>query len=65
MKNNESMVERVIRVVVGLALAFAIFYYTLPTVWVWPLAIAAIYLIATGLAGYCWLYSLLNINTKK
>ena len=65
MNNNESMLDRVIRVVVGLALVFAVFYYTLPTIWVWALAIAAIYLIATGLAGYCWIYALLNLNSKK
>lgn len=65
MKYNESMLDRVIRVVVGLALVFAIFYYPLATAWAWTLAIVAIYLIATGLAGYCWIYSLFNINTKK
>lgn len=65
MKNNESMVDRVIRVVVGLALAFAIFYYPMATALLWILAIVAIYLIATGLAGYCWIYSLLNISTQK
>ncbi|MFA4905804.1 MAG: DUF2892 domain-containing protein [Candidatus Margulisiibacteriota bacterium] len=65
MKNNESMVDRIIRVAVGLALVLAIFYYPLATVLIWILAIAAIYLIATGLAGFCWIYSLLNLNTKK
>ncbi|MBI5699172.1 DUF2892 domain-containing protein [Candidatus Saganbacteria bacterium] len=65
MKNNESMLDRAIRVVVGLALVFVVFYYTLATVWIWTLAILAIYLIATGLAGYDWAYSLLNLSTKK
>lgn len=65
MKNNESILDRVIRVVVGLALVLAIFYYPMATALIWILAIVAIYLIATGLAGYCWIYSLLNISTKK
>ena len=65
MKTNESMIDRVIRVVVGLALVFAVFYYPMAQVWLWILAILAIILIATGLAGFCPCYALFKFSTKK
>jgi hypothetical protein len=51
--------------VVGLAMVFAIFYCPMGQVWIWTLAILAIILIAMGLAGFCPIYSLLKISTKK
>ena len=65
MKPNQSLVDRTIRVVLGLALVAAIFYYTPATAWVWVMAILAIILISTGLAGFCPIYSMLKISTKK
>lgn len=55
---NEGTVDRVIRIVVGLALAVAAFTGALG-VWAW---IGLVPLI-TGLFGLCPLYALFGINT--
>ena len=65
MKVNESGLDRVLRVVVGIAL---ILLYLLGvvggTLGVVLIVVGAIALI-TGLVGFCPLYSLLKIQTKK
>jgi hypothetical protein len=65
MKVNESGLDRVLRVVVGIAL---ILLYLLGvvggTLGVVFIVVGAIALI-TGLVGFCPLYSLLKIQTKK
>ena len=65
MKTNMGPVDRVIRLVV--AAAIAVLYCTkvingVPAV---VLCILAVILIVTGLIGYCPLYGLLGISTRK
>ena len=64
MKQNESTMDRTLRVVIGVA-AFAVgrfvFTGTLSTI---LYVIGAIALI-TGIIGFCGLYALLGISTKK
>ncbi len=61
MKPNEGKVDRVIRIVLGLALAAAGFFAAgTAQIVLWVLA--AISLI-TGAIGFCGLYALLGINT--
>lgn len=60
---NVGKIDRVIRFVAGLALAFGAYKAEGPAVYI--LAAAAGAAIITGLVGYCGLYSLLGINTCK
>lgn len=60
MKRNEGTLDRVLRVVVGLAL-LALVFVGPQTPWGW---IGVIPLL-TGLVGFCPLYRLLGINTCR
>jgi hypothetical protein len=65
MKNNESNLDRIIRIVLGIVLF--VLYFTgavTGTLGIVAAVLAAI-LIITGLAGFCPLYALLKISTKK
>jgi hypothetical protein len=65
MKVNEGTVDRVIRVVLGIALAYI--GYTLGGgVWSIVLYVLAAVAIVTGLTGFCLLYKLFgDFSTKK
>ena len=58
---NVGNIDRVIRIVAGLAL-FVAAYTTGGTAAI-VLAIAGVIALATGLVGWCGLYALLGINT--
>jgi len=65
LQNNESPIDRVIRIVLGIALAAlaiggAVSSPLLYVVWV----VAAIALV-TGIVGFCPLYALLRVSTKS
>ncbi len=57
---NEGMIDRVLRVIVGAGLISLVFVGP-QTPWGWIGVIP----LATGLIGWCPLYSLLGISTKK
>lgn len=63
MKKNEGMIDRIIRAIIGIVaiyLAYAKF-----SGWVAIGGyIIGIIAIGTAIAGYCYLYELLGINTK-
>jgi hypothetical protein len=65
MKVNEGTVDRVIRVILGIALAYI--GYTLGGgVWSIVLYVLAAVAIVTGFTGFCLLYKLFgNFSTKK
>jgi hypothetical protein len=56
---NEGMIDRAIRIVVGLAL-IAIVFVGPQTPWGW----IGIVPLATGLIGWCPAYSLFGLNTR-
>ncbi len=60
---NIGSVDRVIRLAAGLALGFAAYRAAGPAVYI--LGGAAVIALATGLVGWCGLYSLLGVNTCK
>ena len=60
MKKNVGGIDRILRIVVGIALIALTLTHTLP-VWGW----IGIVPLATGLMGFCPLYPLLKINTCK
>lgn len=62
-KKNEGMVDRIVRVIVGLALLSLIFVYP-DTSWRWWALIGVIPLV-TGLVGSCAIYSILGISTRS
>jgi hypothetical protein len=65
MKTNESMADRIIRVLVGLALLGLYFGNVVTgTLGIVLVVLGAIALL-TGLVGFCPLYMLLKINTNK
>lgn len=57
---NVGPVDRLIRVVLGVAI---LAYFVLGTWSAW--GFVGILLVATGLAGYCPLYSLLHITSRR
>jgi len=63
MKSNESALDRIIRVILGIALLAAGLLMAGPIKWV-LLALAAIALI-TAVTGFCLLYKVFGINTNK
>ncbi len=63
MKSNESSLDRIIRVVVGITLLATGLLMTGPIKWT-LLALAAIALI-TAFTGFCLLYKIFGINTNK
>ena len=60
MKKNVGGIDRILRIVVGIALIALTLTHTLP-VWGW----IGVVPLATGLMGFCPLYPLLKINTGK
>ena len=65
MKTNESSLDRYIRVILGVVLLVLKFTGVVTGTLGWVfLAVGAIALI-TGLIGFCPLYALLKIRTKK
>ncbi|WDQ99155.1 DUF2892 domain-containing protein [Devosia sp. J2-20] len=60
-KTNESTIDRVLRVVVGLALLTAFFIFP-DAGWRW-LALIGLVPLITGIVGTCPLYMLLGIST--
>ena len=65
MKTNESGLDRVIRLVVGILLAVLYFTNVLTGTLGIVLLIVAAILVLTGLIGFCPLYALLKIHTNK
>ncbi len=65
MIKNMGTLDRVIRLLVGIGLVWFALYQAMPTVWIWVLVIIGLFLIITGLSGYCPVYHLLKISTNK
>ncbi|MCF7804385.1 MAG: DUF2892 domain-containing protein [Candidatus Marinimicrobia bacterium] len=61
---NENTTDRVLRVIIGLVL-LAIGIFGLQGTLAWILGIVGGILAVTGLTGFCLLYKLLGISTKK
>lgn len=63
-KTNESGVDRGVRLVLGVLLLAAAFFWV-SGVWTWLLGIVGVVMLVTGAVGMCPLYSLLGISTNK
>lgn len=64
MNLNVGTVDRVIRVVAGLAL-LALFFVYPGAWWLWITAVVGIILVVTGAIGTCPLYMLLGLSTRS
>ena len=66
MSKNEGVIDRVIRVILGLVLLYVGWAVVEPRFGLWSIValVVGIILLVTGVIGYCALYSVLKINTK-
>jgi hypothetical protein len=65
MKINESVLDRMIRLLVGIFLTILYFGGAVSGFWGVVLLVVAIFLVTTGAIGYSLVYSLLNFHTNK
>lgn len=63
MQSNVGSTDRLIRIVLGIALIAGFFLTAAPLKWV--LLVAGVVALATGLFRFCGLYRLLGINTSR
>ena len=62
---NQSSTDRLIRIMLGGVLLIIVSYFPLNVYLTWILVLLGIFLIVTGLTGFCPAYSLLKLGTKK
>jgi len=60
---NESTTDRVVRFILALVLFYFAFQSASP--WNWVLGLVGAVLLFTALTGFCGLYRLLGISTKR
>lgn len=63
MKNNLGSADRIIRVLLGLTFVYTALYAPVSVAMMWALTMAAIVLIATGIASFCPLYAVIKFKT--
>ena len=62
---NQSPLDRTLRILVGLAMLFAGFAHLVTGVWGIALQVFGWVPLITGLLGWCPVYAILGISTKK
>jgi hypothetical protein len=65
MKNNMSSMDRVIRTVIAVIFGILIFAKLITGTLAIILGVVAVIFLVTALIGFCPLYSLLKLSTKK
>ena len=65
MKMNESPVDRIIRVIVGVTLIALGLLGVVSGVWMWVAYVLSAILLVTGIVGFCPLYSLFKFSTTR
>ena len=65
MKQNMGTLDRVIRIVLAAAVAVLYFAHLLSPVAAIILGVVGVIFLATGIAGFCPLYLLLGLSSKK
>ncbi|MEW6617183.1 MAG: DUF2892 domain-containing protein [Patescibacteria group bacterium] len=66
MKKNVGTVDKIIRGILGLVfIYFGVFFYTTSVVLSIVLFVIGLLLIITSMTGFCFLYTLIGVNTKK
>ncbi len=62
---NQSSTDRFLRILIGGVLLIIVSYLPLNIYLTWVLVLLGIFLMVTGLTGFCPAYSLLKTGTKK
>jgi quinol-cytochrome oxidoreductase complex cytochrome b subunit len=65
MRKNESILDRIIRAVIGITLLVLVLALGLSGAIKWVLLIAGAIILITALLGFCAIYKLLGISTYK
>ena len=65
MKMNEGPVDRIIRVIAGIALVALGLLGVVSGVWMWVAYLLGAILLVTGIVGFCPLYKLFKLSTAK
>ena len=65
MKTNENPIDRIIRIVVGIALTVLGPLGIASGAWMWVAGVLGTILLLTGIVGFCPLYALLKLSTVK
>jgi hypothetical protein len=65
MKSNESVSDRIIRVVLGVMLGLLVAFKVVAGPLAIAVGIASALAIITGLVGFCAIYALLGLSTRK
>jgi hypothetical protein len=65
MKVNEAPWERVLRIVVGVVLFILALAGLASGAWLWVAYVLGALMLLTGLTGFCPLYALLGLSTKR
>ncbi len=65
MSANEGLVDRIVRVVLGIVLLYLWLGHVVTGTLALILGIVGVILLITGIIGYCPLYTLVGFSTKK
>jgi hypothetical protein len=65
LKLNLGLIDRIIRIIIGIIIIVLYFSNQISGIAAIILGIIAVILILTGIIGFCPLYALLKISTKK
>ena len=65
MKNNMSMTDRIIRAIIGVVLGILVFTQSVTGTAAAVVGVIAVIALVTALIGFCPLYALLKMSTKK
>jgi hypothetical protein len=61
---NEAPIDRVVRVILGIALLAAAFAGAVAAPWVYAAWLVGAIALVTGIVGFCPLYAVLRVSTK-
>ncbi len=64
-ETNEAPIDRLIRTVLGIALAAFAVAGAVTAPWLYAVWVVAALLLVTGIVGFCPLYALLRVGTKR
>lgn len=65
MKTNVGMADKIIRIIIGIALIIISFVVAMSTTLKIILLIVGIIMLATAVTGFCLLYKIFGVNTCK
>jgi len=66
MKKNVGTVDKIVRGILGLVVIYlGVFFYATSSVLSIVLFVIGLLLIITSMTGFCFLYTLIGVNTKK